>query len=63
MATNKAGATLHERKERERERHRADMNDLPVALEICRKIRDDETASNADRLWAIELLQMMKETR
>lgn len=60
MATNKAGATLHERKERERERQRADMNDKPAGLAICRAIRDDVTASAADRLKAIELIQTMK---
>ena len=49
-----------ERKERRQAEERADANDRRAALELCRKIRDDESASNADRLRAVELIQTLK---
>ena len=49
-----------ERKERREAEERADANDRRAALELCRKIRDDESASNADRLRAVELIQALK---
>lgn len=49
------------RKEQREARQRADWNDKPAALEVCRKIRDDETAAAADRLEAIRLIQLLKE--
>ena len=48
------------RKDRARELERAAAADTTVALELCRKIRDDESASNADRLRAVELIQTLK---
>ena len=48
------------RKDRARELERAAAADTTAALELCRKIRDDESASNADRLRAVELIQTLK---
>ena len=48
------------RKERSRELERAAAADTTAALELCRKIRDDESAINADRLRAVELIQALK---
>lgn len=56
----KGAATRRARKEAEEERSRADKNDLIAALELCRRIRDDETAAVADRLKATELLMRIK---
>lgn len=53
----KAGATTHERREREKEERAALRNDRAQAIAICRKIRDDESAADADRLCAIMLLK------
>lgn len=52
----KAIATKTERKQREQEESAARKNDRVRAVEVCRQIRDDESAANADRLKAIELL-------
>ena len=59
----KAGATNHARREAERERFRAEIRDRENALEICRKIRDNENASDADRLEAIRLIEAIKAQR
>ena len=48
------------RKERSRELERAAAADTTAALELCRKIRDDESASSADRLRVAELIQTLK---
>ena len=48
------------RVERRKAAGHADANDTPAALELCRRIRDDETAATADRLKAIELLAAIK---
>ena len=56
----KGAATLRARKEAEAERMRAAKNDLIAALELCRRIRDDEAASYADRMKAIELIELIK---
>lgn len=48
------------RKQRTQERERAARNDEPAALELCRRIRDDETAAIADRLRAVELIMQIK---
>lgn len=56
----KGAATRRARKEAVEERSRADKNDLIAALELCRRIRDDETAAVADRLKATELLMRIK---
>lgn len=60
MTASKAGETLHERKERQKRALRAELDDRRLALELCRKVRDDATANYADRLRTIELLQTMK---
>ena len=52
----KAGRTLHERKEREKERLRAAREDVEKALTLCRSIRDDENATDADRLAAVKII-------
>lgn len=52
----KAGQTLHERKEREKERLRAAREDVERALTLCRSIRDDENAADADRLEAVKII-------
>ena len=56
----KGAATLRARKEAEAERSRAAKNDLIAALELCRMIRDDAAASYADRMKAIELIELIK---
>lgn len=48
------------RKDRARELERAAAADTTAALELCRKIRDDESASSADRLRAVELIRTLK---
>ena len=55
-AAMKAGATIRARKEAERERWRAEIADRKNALAICREIRDNPDASDADRLEAIKLI-------
>lgn len=52
----KAGATLRARKEAERECARAVRADKESALRICREIRDNPDAADADRLEAIRLI-------
>ncbi len=42
-------------------RYRADINDFPTALALCRKVRDDEHAATADRLMAIQLILELKQ--
>ena len=59
----KGAATLRARKEAERERFRAEIRDRENALEICRKIRDNENASDTDRLEAIRLIEAIKAQR
>lgn len=56
----KGAETRRTRRAAEWERFRADNNDKPAALEICRRIRDDEHAADADRLKAIELIHTIK---
>ena len=41
-------------------RFRAELNDKAVALEICRGIRDSETATDADRMEAVKLIEKLK---
>lgn len=53
----KAGATMRERKEHERERRQAEREDTEKALTVCRAIRDDEDAADTDRLEAIRLIE------
>ena len=56
----KAGATRHEKREREREESRQRHRDGERALAVCREIRDSETATDRDRLKAVELLLALK---
>lgn len=52
----KAAKTNKERRER-REKAAAELRrDREQAVAICRKIRDDENAADADRLEAIRML-------
>ena len=55
-AGQKAGKTIRERKVREEEQRAAAIRDREQAIAICRRIRDDENAADADRLEAIRLL-------
>ena len=55
-AAIKAGATLRAHKEVERERERTRRADREDALTICRQIRDNPDAADADRLEAIRLI-------
>lgn len=55
----KAAQTRAERTERKELEDAARKNDRIRAIEICRQIRDDESASNADRLSAISLLRTL----
>ena len=60
----KAAATRAANKQAERERWRADSNDLPAALAVLRGIRDDPGATDADRIEAIKTIYALKvETR
>lgn len=52
----KAAQTNRERHEREKAARAAAIRDREQAIAICRKIRDDENAADADRLEAIKLL-------
>ena len=52
----KAAQTNRERREREKAARAAAIRDREQAIAICRKIRDDENAADADRLEAIRLL-------
>ena len=52
----KAAQTNRERREREKAARAAAIRDREQAIAICRKIRDDENAADADRLEAIKLL-------
>ena len=55
-AAMKAGATLRAHKEAERERERTRRADRENALTICRQIRDNPDAADADRLEAIKMI-------
>ena len=49
-----------ERKQRREAAAQADAADTPVALQLCRAIRDDQGARDADRLMAIRLIMQLK---
>ena len=53
----KASRTARERRERRERDFREHVRDTEQALAVCRKIRDDENAADADRLEAIRLLK------
>lgn len=55
-AAAKGAATLRARKSAERECARAMREDRENALRICREIRDNPNAADADRLKAIGLI-------
>ena len=57
----KAAATRAANKQAEREKWRADANDLPAALTVLRGIRDDSDASNADRIEAIKTIHALRQ--
>lgn len=62
-AAAKGAETRRQRHAAEMERFRAEIRDRENALEICRKIRDNENASDADRLEAIRLIEAIKAQR
>ena len=57
----KAAQTRHDKAEREKAEAAELRRDREQAVAICRKIRDDENATDADRLHAIELLKAYTE--
>lgn len=56
-AQQKAAETRRNNLARQRERRHALLNDREAAINLCRTIRDDPGAENADRLHAMELLR------
>lgn len=56
----KAVATRAAHAQAQRERWRADANDLPAALTVLRGIRDDPGATDADRIEAIKTISALK---
>ena len=54
--TEKAAQTNRERHEKAVAARAAARRDREQAIAICRKIRDDENATDADRLEAIRLI-------
>ena len=54
--TTKGATTLQAHKAAERERFRAELADRENARAICREIRDNPDAADADRLEAIKLI-------
>lgn len=60
----KAAATRAAHAQAQRDKWKAEANDLPAALAVLRGIRDDPGASNADRIEAIKTISALKaETR
>lgn len=55
-AAKKAGETMHRRKVERDERFRQQLRDYNEGVRICREIRDNPEAADADRLRAIEWL-------
>ena len=53
----KASKTARERRERREQALRERVRDSEQAIAVCRAIRDDEDAADADRLKAIQLLK------
>ena len=53
----KASKTARERRERREQALRERVRDAEQAVAVCRAIRDDEDAADADRLKAIQLLK------
>ena len=53
----KASKTARERRERREQTLRERVRDSEQAIAVCRAIRDDEDAADADRLKAIQLLK------
>ena len=51
--------TQEQRRERA-QKAAATRSDIPAALALCRRVRDDEAAATADRLRAVELLEHLK---
>ena len=52
----KAAQTARERRERRNKDFTERLRDREQAVAICRKIRDDENAADADRLETIRML-------
>ena len=53
----KAVETRRRHAEQERAERAALLNDRSAAIQLCRQVRDDPDADNADRLRAVELLR------
>lgn len=53
----KASKTARERRERREQALRERVRDSEQAVAVCRAIRDDENAADADRLEAIRILK------
>lgn len=47
-------------KQAAREREQAAAHDTAAGLDLCRSIRDDRTAANADRLRVVALIETLK---
>lgn len=55
----KAAQTARERREHRKCEFTERLRDREQAVAICRKIRDDENAADADRLEAVRILQSL----
>lgn len=55
----RAGQTLHERKEREKAARTQARLDRERAIAVCREIRDNPACTDAERLEAIKLLDKL----
>ena len=55
----KAGQTLHERKEREKAAREQARHDKERAIEVCRQIRDNPLSTDAERLEAVKMLDKL----
>lgn len=55
----RAGHTLHERKEREKAAREQARLDRERAITVCREIRDNPACTDAERLGAIKLLDRL----
>jgi len=60
-SAERAAETRRKRRETLREQHEALRHDREAALALCRRVRDDEGASDETRLRAVELLLELTE--
>ncbi len=52
----KGAQTARERRERRKQEFAERLRDSDRAIAVCRSIRDDENAADADRLEAVKIL-------